>query len=262
MCYIDLHATLAEWPYDAEQISVRKIVGMDGAVRIQMRVELGVLQMEVEDRPDGFRPFGCDSLLEYHLNRLQAYEARNATPLGYVLTPETCQAVREEASLFYRRYVALFVLEEYTEVVRDAAHNLAIFDLCRDHAMEPTDRECLESFRPYVLMMKSRAQALDALSQSEYVSALAHVNRGLLQLTAHFEGRGEPEAVETNEEVRMLKAVSAEVLQQMPQDSLVVTRKALRAAIEQEQFEDAARLRDELKSRFNDPAQSRAPSVE
>jgi hypothetical protein len=64
MCYIDLHETLSAWPYDAEQISVRKIVGLDGAVRIQMRVELGVLQMEVSGRPDGTRPHGSASVLE------------------------------------------------------------------------------------------------------------------------------------------------------------------------------------------------------
>lgn len=250
MSYIDLHATLGDWPYDSEQISVRKIVGMDGAVRIQMRVELGVLQMDVAGRPDGFRPFGCETLLEYHLNRLHIHESRNGTSMGFGLPPESCQALREEASLFYRRYVAFFVLEEYPQVVIDTTHNLAIFDLCRDHAMEQADRECLESFRPYVLMMRARAQALDALAQAEYASALAHVNRGLLELEAHFEGCGKPDAAQTSEEVKMLRAVGTEVARQMPQDSLVVARKALRAAIEQERFEEAARIRDELKTRF------------
>ena len=70
MSYIDLQPTLTDWPYDAEQISVRKILGADGAVRIQMRVELGVLQMEAEGRPDGSHPFGSASLLAYHQQQL------------------------------------------------------------------------------------------------------------------------------------------------------------------------------------------------
>ena len=36
----------------------------------------------------------------------------------------------------------------------------------------------------------------------------------------------------------------------VPKDSIVVTRKALRDAIEQERFEDAARIRDELIERY------------
>ena len=251
MCYIDLHATLGEWPYDSEQISVRKIVGTDGIVRIQMRVELGVLQMEAEGRPDGARPNGCVSLLEHYQKRFAKHEAQNGTAPGYVLTPEQCHALREEASLYYRRYVALFVLEEYPEVVSDTSHNLAIFDLCRDHAIESEDREFLEPFRSYVLMMNARARALHAIEESEYASALAHVNRGIMQITAQFEEHGHPEAAEQSEEIKMLRAIGIEVAQLIPQDSLLVTRKSLRAAIENEQFEEAARLRDVLKRRFN-----------
>lgn len=254
MCYIDLHETLDAWPYDAEQISVRKIVGLDGAVRIQMRVELGVLQMEVAGRPDGTRPHGCTSVLEYHLKRLARYEKRNGTTLGFVLSPKQCQELREEASLYYRRYVALFVLEEYPQVLPDTLHNLAIFDLCHEHALEAEDRECLQSFRSYVIMMNTRAQALHALEQDEHASALAHVNRGLMQIRALFEDRGQPEAMENCEEVRMLRSMAADLAQQMPKDSLLLTRRALRAAIEREQFEEAARLRDELKTRFNQKA--------
>lgn len=251
MCYIDLHATLGEWPYDSEQISVRKIVGIDGVVRIQMRVELGVLQMETEGRPDGAKPHGCASLLEYQRKRLTKHNERNGSSLRHVLTPGECHALREEASLYYRRYVALFVLEEYPEVVTDTSHNLEIFDLCRDFAAQREDREFLEDFRPYVLMMNARARALDAIEEAEYASALAHVNRGIMQVTAYFADRGHPEARAQSEEVRMLRAIGAEVAQMIPKDSLLVTRRALRAAIENEQFEEAARLRDVLKERFN-----------
>ena len=52
-------------------------------------------------------------------------------------------------------------------------------------------------------------------------------------------------------QLRKLRAIGIEVAQLIPQDSLLVTRKSLRAAIENEQFEEAARLRDVLKRRFN-----------
>lgn len=246
MSYIDLKPTLAEWPYDAEQISVRKILANDGQIRIQMRVELGVLQMETEGRPDGMRPHGNDSFVSYHRDCLAKYEQRNGNTLEFLLSPHHCQDLRFEASLYYRRYVALFVLEEYASVSKDTSHNLAIFDLCRDYASEAEDRTCLEPFRPYVLMMDARSRAYDAVGQSEPASALAHVNRGILNIKAFYADHGNPDAAELSEEFKLLRALTTEIGQQVPEDSLLATRKALRVAIEQERFEDAARLRDEL----------------
>ena len=49
----DLRPILGGWEYEPGQIMVRKIVGLDGAVKIQMRLDLGVLQMESTGRPDG-----------------------------------------------------------------------------------------------------------------------------------------------------------------------------------------------------------------
>lgn len=248
MSYIDLYATLQEWPYDPDQISVRKILGADGKVRIQMRVELGVIQMEESGRPDGLRPHGCDSLLDFHRRRLNVHEERNGTPLGFVLTPAQCQELRNEASLFYRRFVARFVLEEFNEVVADTAHNLAIFDLCRDYAHEAEDRNALEPFRPYVLMMDARSRAYQALHERQPASALAHVNRGILHIRQVLDQRGESDAVARCEEIKMLRAMASEISSEMPEDSLILTRRALRTAIENEHFEEAARLRDALRN--------------
>ncbi|RME39318.1 MAG: hypothetical protein D6788_05750, partial [Planctomycetota bacterium] len=250
MSYIDLQSALQDWPYEPDKISVRKILGADGKVRIQMRVELGILQMEAAGRPDGQRPHQYESLLDYYRAQLSRHEACNGTTLGFSLSKEDCHQLRLEASLYYRRYVAYYVLEEYPNVWRDTAHNLAISDLCRDYALEREDRLFLEEYRPYLIMMDARARAYHALEEGEPASALAHVNRGILHIRTHLEQFGSPEALETCEELKMLRHMSAQLSKQMPKNSLLVTRKALRAAIEQERFEEAARLRDELKNLY------------
>jgi hypothetical protein len=250
MSYIDLNAALRDWPYEPEKISVRKILGTDETVRIQMRVELGIIQMEAEGRPDNARPFGFESLLAYHLDRLEKYQARHGSALGCQLSREECEALRLEASLYYRRYIALFVLEEFEGVLRDTAHSLAIFDLCREFAQDTQDRVVLEEFRAYVLMMHARALAYHALQQEEPASALAHVNRGILDIRAHFEAMGKPELFEKCEEVKILRALAKEVERKLPSNSVVRTRKALRVAIEQERFEEAAQLRDRLRKLY------------
>jgi hypothetical protein len=248
MSYIDLQATLQDWPYEPEKISVRKILGTDEAVRIQMRVELGILQMEAEGRPDGTKPHGCESLLAYHQKRLAKHQERNGTALGFGLTRPECHALRVEASLFYRRYIALFVLEEFVNVLRDTTHSLEIFDLCHEYGIDPDDRMALEEFRPYVVMMHARALAYHALEENQAASALAHVNRGILDIKAHFERTGQSDTGKACEEIKILRTLANELKAKVPADSVVVARKALRAAIEQERFEEAARLRDELKN--------------
>ena len=252
MSYIDLSSTLKDWPYEPEKISVRKILGADDKVRIQMRVELGIIQMEAEGRPDGARPHGKDSLLEHHKKKLEQYEKKNGTMLGFGLSKEDCEALRLEASLFYRRYIAYFVLEEFDGVVRDTAHSLTLFDLVRDYALDQDDRFALEEFRPYVLMMQARARAYQALEESEPSSALAHINRGVLEIRAHFKAFSRPEMGDTCEEVKILRALAKEVEKKLPTNSVVGTRRALRAAIEQERFEEAARLRDRLRRLYHE----------
>lgn len=247
MSYIDLHETLCQWPYEAEKISVRKILGSDGAIRIQMRVELGVVQMEADHRPDGERPFGFDTLLDCHRQRLEKHLQANGTALGFALSPQECYALRVEASMFYRRYVAYFVLEEYDRVVRDTGHSLAILDFCHEHAMEIDDRKALEEFRAYILMMNARGHAFQAMDDKEPASALAHVNRGLLNIRTCYEQQGRAELVESCEEIRILRTLARDIQRKVPSDSLLITRKALREAIDHERFEEAARLRDELK---------------
>lgn len=247
MSYVDLQTTLKNWPYDPERISVRKIRGSDGLPKIQMRVELGVLQMESTGRPDGLRPLGFDTLLACHQRRLAQFEERNGTTLGFVLNPQHCAELRLECSIFYRRFVACFVLEEFDAVVRDTSHNLAIFDLCRDFALDPPDRQALESFRPYVMMMNARARAHQALQEHQPESALAHVNRGIMHIRSHFEERGDEAAIEQSEDLRILNTLLAEVRRNIPEDSLAIAQQELRAAIAEERFEEAARIRDVIR---------------
>lgn len=247
MSYIDLQETLNEWSYDPEQISVRKIIGVDGKMKIQMRVELGVLQMEAEGRPDGRRPGGTATMLDYFRRRLTRFEKRNGTSLGFGLTPSQCQDLRAEASMYYRRFVCCFVLEEYDAVHRDTAHNLELFDFCLEYAMEQDDRAALEGYRPYVAMMDARSRTHEALEAGETASALAHVNRGLMHVANCLRDLGgSEELIEKSEELRLLRDLKRQVLAAMPKDSMVVTRNALKTAVQEERFEEAARLRDAL----------------
>jgi len=52
----DISHILEQWDYQPGQVAVRRFNGKDGVEKIQLRLDLGVLQMNSEGRPDGKRP--------------------------------------------------------------------------------------------------------------------------------------------------------------------------------------------------------------
>lgn len=251
----DISDILEEWPYESGRINVRKIRGLDGRTKIQMRLDLGLLQMEMDGRPDAKRPYGCESLLAHHLERLRQYKARNGTELGYQLTPQECQELREEAALYYQRYLALFVLQEFAGVERDTQRNLKVLDLCRQFAAEDRDRYILEQYRPYIVMMNTRAKALPALEAGQTRTALAHVEAGLKVLREFFESFNQPEAYGKSPEVRILRKLRSRIRKRLPPDPVAELRRQLERAVAEERYEEAARIRDQLKSLAAEPEQ-------
>jgi len=248
MASYDLRRILAGWEYEPGQITVRKISGDDGAVKIQMRLDLGILQMEASGRPDGRRPHGEDSLLDYHLKRLQLHEQRNGTPLGFELTPEECQTMREESSQYYHRYLAEFVLEDFAGVERDTARNLKVLDLMGKFAVEESDRLSLEQFRPYLIMMNTRAQVHMALRQGRFKTALARVESGLSRIQEIFSEYADEEAFEDASEVMILMALRKEIRARMPADPVEKLEAELNKAVDDERYEDAAVLRERIEA--------------
>ena len=250
----DLITILEDWPYEPGHISVRKIRGKDGRVKIQMRVNLGVLQMDAEGRPDGTRPHNHESLLHYHLARLEGYRRRNGTDLGFSLDGDECREIRDEAVQYYHRYLANFVLEDYPAVARDTQRNLQVLDLCNEYADQDEDRYALEQYRPYIQMMNARSQALIAMAKGRYRTALAHVNAGLRRIREFFREFGEPRAYRTSGEVEVLKGLRKEIQPHVPESPMRKARRQRKQALREERYEDAARIRDEIESlRRNSP---------
>jgi hypothetical protein len=248
MASLDLRRILSGWDYEANQITVRKITGDDGTPKIQMRLDLGLLQMEVSGRPDGARPHGCDCLLAYHEKRLADHVAKNGTELGFELTAPDCQALREESLQYYHRYLAEFVLEDFEGVERDAARNLRVLDLCRIHAREVADRETLEQYRPYLIMMHTRAQVHVALRRGTFKTALARVNAGLSMIHEVLADNGQEEMFEEMTEVQILSSLRDEIATRMPKDPLRRLEGELQKAVDEERYEDAAVLRNRMEA--------------
>jgi hypothetical protein len=244
----DLSKLLKEWPYEPGHLSVRMTQGDDGRPKIQLRVDLGVLQMEVEGRPDGQRPEGFESHLELQEALLDEHLREGGDPSALTLSPEVCRVLREEATQYYHRYVALFVLEDFEGVVRDTSRNLRLLDFFREHAADEEDRTTADQFRPYILMMRTRALATQAVRDSEPKAAMVAIDNGLASIREHFEQTGAPEEFEQSKEVELLRGMRDGLVPKLPKSAGAELRDRLKQALAQENYELAAILRDELKS--------------
>lgn len=250
----DLSTLLDEWPFQPGQINVRLVDGMDGIPRVQVRLDLGIIQMHANGRPDGERPFGFPSLLDYFEARLEEHDLEasdddDEEPIteSQVLTPEDCKSLRDESLQYYHRYIALLVLEDYEGVVRDTTRNLRVLDMCADHAAENDDRQALEQFRPYILMMRARALASHAIQADEPKAALLALDAGLESLHQCFEDQGRADAFDSSNEVQLLSSMRGALMPQLPVSQKAELRQRLQEAIAQENYELAAILRDELR---------------
>jgi len=241
---LDLNSILKDWPHENGSIKVRKIAGLDGREKLQLRVDLGVLQMELAGRPDGRRPHNCESLLEYHQKR-----AARAGQKGeaYELTAEQCAELQQEGIQYYHRYLSLFQINDFEGVVRDTQRNLDLFTFVADHSDREEFSWSLQQFRPYVLMMNTRAKASILLGQGKFAEAIAEIERGREAIVDFLQQSNFPELVSKSSEIAFLDEWLEEVKAKRPLSKLEIMQREMETAIAKELYERAAELRDAIK---------------
>jgi hypothetical protein len=244
---LDISGILDEWPYEPGQLSVRKIIGRDKQEKIQLRLDLGLLQMEATGRPDGEKPYGHDSLLEYWQYRLRHHERTTGSREGFSLDTEACEQLRGEALMYYHRYLACFVLEDYKQVKADTDRNLELFDFCAKYAADDADRHALEAHRAYVLMMNTRAKVHIALDRNRPKRAMDILQAGMAVIREHYHRLGRDEEIHTGKEIEILEGMVGDIEAAIPKDPLEHMQEELDKAVREERYEEAADLRDKLR---------------
>ena len=239
----DISDLLKEWQFDPNEFTARRIRSKDGKEKIQIRMDLGIMQLELEGRPDGQQPHDHPSLLDY-------YETINEE---ISLDEEECEGLFQEAWQYYHRYLSLFYLEDYAGVVRDTGHVLGIFSTVQKYANSEEVKWYFDQYYPHSIMMQTRAKAMLALGKDDYQAALREIQAGighLEQYLEEWEGEGMEEDLP---ELSFLREWHEEVEQKRPLSRREQLERDLNVAVAAENFEEAARLRDKIQTMWPGP---------
>jgi len=236
----DIRDILEAWPYDPND-DARIVRGRDGREILQIRTPIGLEQLELQGRPDGARPHQMDSALEFYEEELARAGA------DFELNEQDCAELIGEGTFYYLRYLRLFQLHRWADTVRDTARNLRLFDFIHRYAARAEDQEYLEKWRPYLLRINTAASALQHLETGDASHALQIVQKGREQIEELADMDDETFQVERERSLTALAELEKQIQKKQPVSPVEQLQRQLQGAIERQEFERAAELRDRIR---------------
>ena len=237
----DLSDLLRDWPYEPGQLQVRKITGSDGREKLQLRLDMGVLKMEMNGRPDGREPHGVETELEHQTERAEQ------TGADFELSEDEVGELQAEGVQYYHRYLALFQLGDWQGVIRDTKRNLDMFAFVAKHAADDESAWSVQQFRPYVMMMNTRAKANLAIEKDDVDAAIKLVEKGIAAIGKFVKDHNRDGEADASE-IKSLGEWLTELRKLKPMTPVEKLNRELERAVEDEKYERAAELRDALKA--------------
>jgi hypothetical protein len=138
-------------------------------------------------------------------------------------------------------------LREYRRAARDADHSLAFMDFVREHSPDEEWTLSHEQYRPFVLFHRVQATALATLEENGAASAIKEINVGLDQFRDLFARYDAAEQFSDDELVRRLEQMRESVRKKYEVGQTL--EEQLAAAVRDEDYERAASLRDQMRTR-------------
>jgi hypothetical protein len=250
MLSLDLNELVGDWDCAPGELAARQVRGRDGTPLLQLRVDLGVLQMRPDGRPDGTRYRGLPGVLAYIEHERRA---------GHdVFGGEHWQALdRELAQLNYRRLALTALAEEALREGEEGAARQHLLRAVRDIAECERVLRCQQSLRGHVgphgalwpVLAFNHARLLCQLNvlERDYAAAVeacesgAETLRALVGELSEEGGDGDEVGAVYLEELARQLRVQYEVEETLAE--------RLAAALEREDYEAAKALQAEMKER-------------
>lgn len=248
---LDLDDLITGWNCPTGELRARAVGGRDGARLLQLRVDLGVLQMFTAGRPDGERYQDSPTVRAYIARALQNRQ-RPAEEHWRALERELLQfnyrrmafsAAAERALDEGRESKARRFMRGALGDIRTCLAILRLLGRCGRH-----DQDLHPSMRPTLLFDSARLRAQLRVVEGRYEEAVEVADTGAARLEQLLTDLGyEQEQREGDAGLRYLRTMSLRLRHNYGITHTL--REQLDEAIEREDFEEAARLRDELAQR-------------
>ncbi len=233
---------LDNWNFNTGVVTTRHLKH-EGREVIQLRIDMGLLQMETSGRPDGQTPHDCQSILHW-IQTLETEDLNEPFRLDF----NQCMEVDREFAQFYHRRICWMQLKEFARAVGDADHTLALMDACLRHSPNQDWSYSHEQHRPFVIFHRTQSLALQRVSEGENAEmAIEEINAGLKMIADFYDTYEIEEDFNDDELVKRLVDIREDLRNRFEVGKTL--EEQLAEAVETEQFELAARLRDELKNR-------------
>lgn len=235
---LDLTAFLREFGFEPGRVNARLVKASDGREVLQVRVELGALQMEVAGRPDG-QPSVLEGL------RAQRSGAPGGVS-GGALSVADGAALRLELVMIQQRAVAFLAVGDAVRAHRDASLLVDGTELLVQRGLS-AEREWAEGARFSVLVLRTRCAAMALIAAGRTRDAGLAIEAGLEALAVAAERIGIADGFDSLGDVIALRTMRDTLVPQLPPAQRAELEGRLRAAILAENYELAAILRDELR---------------
>jgi hypothetical protein len=240
----DIDTALQGWEYKPGVVQARLVQAGEGRQVLQLRVDLGLLQMETAGRPDGSRPHGAPTYFDYLRQQARVADRAGQT---FALSEEQCQEADREFVQFYHRRLCWLALHNYARAVADADHTLAFMDFLRDHSPSDEYTQAHEQYRGFVLFHRTQAAAALAIEKNNAEGAIDEIRAGLERLRAFFASFEAEEHMEQDGMVQQLRKLEESLRKTHGIEATL--QEQLDRAVANEEYEMAARLRDALRRR-------------
>ena len=143
-------------------------------------------------------------------------------------------------------------MRQFARAVADAEHTLALIDFVAAHSSDPQWTASHEQYRPFVLFHRIQGASMLALQDSGPEAAIETINGGLEQMREVFAKFGAEEEFDRDELVSQLAAMKESLREEYRVGKTLAEQ--LSDAVASEEYERAARLRDEIARRRGGPA--------
>ena len=148
---------------------------------------------------------------------------------------------------YLQRAFCFLRLEDYEGILRDMDHNLESLEFVESHGGNCDLIEAMKILRPQFLTLRSRAKAMLCVRRKALKEAIAMLEIGKEEICEFFRKENKEDQLEQSKEIRSLDDLLQELKRQRPLSERERLEKAMTEAIQNEDYEKAAMIRDQLR---------------